>query len=140
MPVRSESPALNRFSRTPAAKVAATIATTGVVTVASGALDPYQNGDLCLLVEAVDGTAMTGGTTGTTPLRKGVQLYSIQKLSATTCLLYEDGPAGTLISNLGVALTAGGALQFGDRYNVDKVRNIVPSGSVAGGGFGGPLD
>jgi hypothetical protein len=140
--VRSESPALNRRSRTPAAKVGATIATTGVVTVASGALDPYQNGDLAQVVEAVDGVAITGGTTGTTPLKRNA-LYAIQKLSATTCALYEGSLAGTLVSNLGVALSAGGALQFGDPelpLATGNVRNILPAGSVAGGAFGGPLD
>lgn len=142
--VRSESPALNRRSRNPVSKVAATIATTGVVTVASGALDPYQNGDLCQVVEAVDGVAVTGGTTGTTPIKRNA-LYAIQKLTATTCALYEGSLAGTLVSNLGVALSGGGALQFGDpdfsAANLAGGRgNIIPAGSVAGGGFGGPLD
>lgn len=138
--VRSESPALNRRSRTPAAKVAATIATTGVVTVASGALDPYQNGDLCQVVEAADGTAITGGTGGTTPLKRNA-VYAINKLTATTAQLYEGSLAGTLVSNVGVALSAGGALLFGDpEFATGGLRNIVPGGSVAGGGFAGPLD
>lgn len=138
--VRSESPALNRRSRTPATKVAATIATTGVVTVASGALDPYQNGDLCQVVENVDGVALTGGTGGTTPLKRNA-FYAIQKLTATTCVLYEGSLQGTLVSNLGVALSANGALLFGDpEFVTGGQKNILSAGSVAAGSTGGPLD
>lgn len=137
--IRHESPAQNRRSRTPAAKVAVTIATSGVATVASGALDPYQDGDLCQVVETADGTAVTGGTGGTTPIKRG-SVYAIQKLSATTCALYEGSLAGTKMSNLGVAVTANASLLFGSSENNDLARNIVPAGSVAGGGYGGPLD
>lgn len=139
--IRQDSPAANRFSRTPASRrVAATIATTGVVTVAAGALDPFQNGDLCLIVEAVPGTAITGGTGGTTPIDR-TSLYAINKLSSTTAQLYKTNLQGALVSNLGVALSAGAALQFGDPLNTDFVeRNIVPMGSVLGGSAAGPLD
>lgn len=139
--IRQDSPAANRFSRTPASeKVAATIATTGVVTFASGALDKYQTGDLCLVVEAVPGTAITGGTGGTTPLDR-TSLYAIQKLTATTALLYKGSIYGAQVTNLGVAISAGGALQFGDPLNSDLIaKNIVPMGSVAGGSQAGPTD
>lgn len=139
--IRQDSPAANRFSRTPAAKrVAATIATTGVVTVASGALDPYQNGDLCLVAEAAAGTAITGGTGGTTPLDR-TSLYAIQKLTATTAILFKGSIQGAQVTNLGVAISAGAVLQFGDPLNTDFVQpNIVPMASVAGGAQAGPLD
>jgi hypothetical protein len=138
---RQDSPAANRFSRSPASeKVAVTIATTGLATVASGALDKYQTGDLCLLVETAPGTAVTGGTGGTTPLDR-TSLYAIEKVSATTARLYKGSLQGTLVSNLGVALSAGASLQFGDPLNSDLIaKNIVPMGSVAGGSAAGPLD
>jgi hypothetical protein len=141
MALSSQGAARSRRSRTPATKVAATIATTGVVTVAAGALNPYQDGDLCQVVEAADGTAITGGTGGTTPLKRNA-LYAIRKTSSTTCVLSEGGFGGTLVSNIGVALSAGGALLFGDPdTNISQLSpNIVPAGSTAGGGFGGPLD
>lgn len=139
--IRQDTPAANRFSRTPAAKrVAATIATTGLATVAAGALDPYQTGDLCLIVEAVAGAAVTGGTGGTTPIDRN-SLYAIEKVSSTTARLYKGSIQGALVSNLAVAITAGAALQFGDPLNTDFVeRNIVPMASVAGGSQAGPLD
>jgi hypothetical protein len=138
---RQESPAANRYSRTQAsAKVPVTISTAGLATFASGALDGFQSGDLALLVETTPGTAMTGGTGGTTPLDK-TSLYAIEKVSATTARLYKGSLQGTLVSNLGVALSAGASLQFGDPLNSDLVaRNIVPMGSVAGGSQAGPLD
>jgi hypothetical protein len=137
MPVESRSPALNRRSRTPAKKVAATVATTGIATVASGALDAYQTGDACLIVDAVVGTKYTGQS------NVGVDtLCYIQKQSATTAQLYSDAALATKLAP-SVAISAGAALQFGDP-NSDAagvgVSNIVSSGSVAGGGFGGPFD
>jgi hypothetical protein len=38
------------------------------------------------------------------------------------------------------AITIGVALQFGGLGTEIKAPNIVAAGSVAGGGFGGPLD
>ena len=129
------TPALNRFSRTPKVKVGATISTAGVATVASGALDPYQNGDICTVVDAVDGTKYTGQMTAPVDAQ-----YSIIKLSATTCQLVRlDTGANAAAS---VAVSAGAALQFGGVVpGLGQLsRNIVPAGSVAGGAFGGPLD
>lgn len=134
--VDSTSPAQNRFTRTPKVKIAATVATTGIATVAANALDGFQNGDLCRLVDAVAGTALTGGTGGSNVARDDV--LSIGKLSSTTAQLYLNNSPITL----GVAVSAGGALQFGDLPTSLGIasKNIVASGSVAGGAFGGPLD
>lgn len=127
------SPARLRFSRTPKALVAATVAVTGIATVASGALDKYQTGDLCLIVDAVPGTKYTG--------QANVQvdtLYYIVKISATTAqLVIADTNVAAVPS---VAISAGAALQFGGLGTEIKSSNIVAAGSVAGGGFGGPLD
>lgn len=133
----SSSPAKSRHSRTPKVKVGATISTAGVATVASGALDQYQVGDYCTLVQATAGTAITGGTGGSN-IQPGDTLLRVgPKISATTWqLLLED------LTNLalGVAVSAGGALQFGAADTSVKTRNIVPAGSVAGGAFGTILD
>lgn len=145
VPVDQTTPAGNRQSRTPPQKVAVTVATTGLATVASGALDGFQTGDLCYIVEAADGTAITGGTGGTTPIQRN-QVYAIEKVSATTARLYLGGLTGTLVSNLGVAISAGASLLFGDPLNPPVTNvgtgksNIIPMGSVAGGNAAGPLD
>ena len=133
--VDQTTPALNRFSRTPKVKVGATIATTGIATVASGALDPYQNGDICRVVDAVDGTKYTGQMTAPVDA-----LYSIVKLSATTCQLVRLDTGAAAAASL--AVSAGAALQFGDMQTTlgNLAKNIVPAGSVAGGAWGGPLD
>lgn len=131
----SMTPALNRFSRTPKVKIGATVATTGIATVASGALDSYQNGDLCRVVDAADGTKYTGQMTAPVDA-----LYSIGKLSATTAQLIRQDTG--LAAAASVAVSAGAALQFGDLPTSQGIlsKNIVAAGSVAGGGFGGPLD
>jgi hypothetical protein len=133
--VDQQSPSFNRFSRTPKVKIGATISTAGVATVASGALDPYQNGDICRVVDAVDGTKYTGQMTAPVDA-----LYSIAKLSATTAQLTRVDTGAAAAAS--VAVSAGAALQFGDlaTQNGNLSRNIVPAGSVAGGAFGGPLD
>ena len=133
--VDQTTPALNRYSRTPKVKVGATISTTGVATVASGALDPYQNGDVCSVVDAVDGTKYTGQMTAPVDA-----LYSIAKLSATTAQLTRLDTGAAAAASL--AVSAGAALQFGGVTPGlgQLTRNIVPMGSVAGGSFGGPLD
>lgn len=129
------SPAFNRFSRTPKVKIAATISTGGLATFASGALDPFQNGDLCRVVDAVDGTKYTGQVTAPVD-----EVFYISKQSATTAQLYRLSTNGLAAAS--VAVTAGGALQFGDLPVSQGIlsKNIVPAGSVAGGAFGGPLD
>jgi hypothetical protein len=129
------SPAFNRFSRTPKVKIGATISTGGVATVAANALDPYQNGDICRVVDAVDGTKYTGQMTAPVDA-----LYFITKLSSTTAQLSRVDTGAAAAAS--VAVSAGGALQFGDlaTQNGNLSRNIVPMGSVAGGSFGGPLD
>jgi hypothetical protein len=129
------TPALNRFSRTPKVKIAATIATTGIATVAANALDPYQNGDICRVVDAVDGTKYTGQMTAPVDA-----LYYIGKLSSTTAQLYRQDTGAAAAAS--VAVSAGAALQFGDFPVANGVlsRNIIPAGSVTGGAFGGPLD
>lgn len=134
------TPAQNRASRAPRSTIAATIATTGVVTVASGALDGLQNGDVVTLVEAAPGTAWTGGTGGTTPANRESD-YFLEKLSATTCQLHVGSPAGAVVAPA-VALTAGGALRYGklDAGQGILSSNIIPSGSARGGAFGTPLD
>lgn len=131
----SFSPAGNRFSRTPKVKIGATISTAGVATVAANALDPYQNGDICRVVDAADGTKYTGQMTAPVDA-----LYFIAKISATTAQLVRLDTFVNAVA--GVAVSAGAALQFGDlaTQNGQLSRNIVPAGSVAGGAFGGPLD
>lgn len=142
MPIAADqsTPAGNRASRAPRTTIAATIATTGVVTVASGALDGLQNGDIVTLVEAAPGTAWTGGTGGTTPANREQDLY-LEKLSATTCQLHVGSPAGAVVAP-GVALSAGGALRYGklDAGQGILAPNIVAAGSARGGAFGTPLD
>jgi hypothetical protein len=131
----AQGPALNRFSRTPKVKIAATVSTAGVATVAANALDPYQNGDICRVVDAVDGTKYTGQMTAPVDA-----LYYIAKISATTAqLVRQDTNANAAAS---VAVSAGAAIQFGDlvTQNGQLSRNIIPAGSVSGGAFGGPLD
>lgn len=136
MPVEARTPALNRRSRTPAKRISATVATTGIATVASGALDPFQTGDICILTDAVVGTKYTGQVNVTPEA-----LLYIQKLSATTAQLYVDQALTTKLAP-SVAVSAGAVLQFGDPTSdvTGLAANIVPSGSVAGGGFGGPFD
>jgi hypothetical protein len=116
-------------------KIAATVSTGGVATVASGALDPYQNGDLCLLVDAADGTKYTGQSNAAVDA-----VLRINKLTATTAQLIVDSTGTNLAPT--VAVSAGAALQFGSFPTSQGVlsKNIVPAGSVAGGAFGGPLD
>lgn len=129
------SPAGNRFSRTPKVKIAATIATTGIATVASGALDGFQNGDYCRVVDAVDGTKYTGQMTAPVDA-----IYYIAKISATTAQLVRQDTNVNAVA--GVAVSAGGAIQFGDLPVAQGIlaKNIIAAGSVAGGAFGGPLD
>lgn len=136
MPVEARSPALNRRSRTPAVKVGATVATTGIATVASGALDPYQTGDICTITDAAVGTKYTGQSNAAVDA-----LLYIQKLTATTAQLFTDQLLTVKLAP-SVAISAGAALQFGDPTSdvTGLSRNIVPGGSVAGGGFAGPLD
>lgn len=138
--VDQSSPAQNRASRAPRQTIAATIATTGVVTVAAGALDGLQNGDVVTLVEAAPGTAWTGGTGGTNPLNRESD-YVLEKLSATTAQLHVGSPSGAVAAPA-VALTAGAALRYGKMDASQGVlsSNIIPAGSARGGAFGGPLD
>ena len=129
------SPAALRYSRTPKTLIAATVATTGIATVASGALDKYQTGDLCTIVDAVPGTKYTG--------QANVQVdtvYKITKLSATTAQLTIADTGVAAAPSL--AISAGAALQFGSLPTAQGIlsSNIVPAGSTAGGGFGTPLD
>jgi hypothetical protein len=135
MPVSPDpsGPARLRYSRTPKVSIAATVATTGIATVASGALDKYQSGDLCLLVDAAVGTKYTGQSNAAVD-----ELLQIQKLSATTAQLVIASTGVALAPS--VAISAGAALQFGGLGTEIKAPNIVASGSVAGGGFGTPLD
>jgi hypothetical protein len=94
--IDQSSPAFNRFSRTPKVKIGATISTGGVATVAANALDPYQNGDICRVVDAVDGTKYTGQMTAPVDA-----LYFITKLSSTTAQLSRvDTGAAAAVSEL----------------------------------------
>jgi hypothetical protein len=129
------SPAALRYSRTPKTLVGATVATTGIATVASGALDKYQTGDLCIITDAAVGTKYTGQANVAPDT-----VYRIVKLSATTAqLVINDTGVAAAPS---VAISAGAALQFGSLPPAQGVlsSNIVAAGSTAGGAFGGPLD
>lgn len=134
------SPAALRYSRTPKKLLAVTsVSATGLVTHSSGLLDPYQNGDLCTVAQAVAGTPMS--TAG--PLAASVgnvdTLFRISKVSATTTQLI-DVSTGAAPTVAPAAITIGVALQFGGLGTEIKAPNIVAAGSVSGGGFGTPLD
>jgi len=139
-PSDPSSPAALRYSRTPKTKVTVTsISATGLVTHASGALDRWQNGDLCTVQEAAAGTPLSTAA----PLAASVggldTLFYISKVSATTTQLKRvDTNASPTVAP--AAITIGVALQFGSLGTEIKAPNIVASGSVAGGGFGTPLD
>jgi hypothetical protein len=134
------SPAALRYSRTPKKLLAVTsISATGLVTHSANLLDPYQNGDLCTVAEAVAGTPLS--TAG--PLAASVggldKLFRISKVSTTTTQLV-DVSTGANPTVAPAAITVGVALQFGGLGTEIKSSNIVAAGSTAGGAFGGPLD
>jgi hypothetical protein len=123
----ASSPGYNRASRSPLRTIGTTtaVAATDLFTMTSGSLDSLQSGDIVRVAGALTGGA--GITVG--------QDYILEKVSSTT---YRLRTLAGAVLDVTSDLTAGGSLTFGQVPAAQGVlsTNIIPMGSVLGGGFG----